>query len=71
MDDRADSSPSRTYLNNVLQNPGPYTDPDYDTSEGAVDRMASMKLLSARNILRRRTAADSTFLELCWLPALS
>jgi hypothetical protein len=53
MDDRADSSPSRTYLNNVLQNPGPYTDPDYDTSEGAVDRMASMKLLSVKMIPRR------------------
>jgi len=40
----------RTYINNVLQNPGPFTDPDYDASEVA-DRMSKMKILLVSNKL--------------------
>jgi ubiquitin-activating enzyme E1 C len=49
MESKADSL--RTYLNNVLQHPGPFTDPDYDASQVA-DNMANMKLLSVAVIPR-------------------
>ena len=66
MASKADSL--RTYLNNVLQNPGPFTDPDYDASQVA-DNMANMKLLSVAALLEEITFANAILTELCWLPA--
>jgi hypothetical protein len=56
----------RTYLNNVLQHPGPFTDPDYDASQVA-DNMANMKLLSVAAILEETTFANAILTESCWL----
>jgi hypothetical protein len=66
MESKADSL--RTYLNNVLQHPGPFTDPDYDASQVA-DNMANMKLLSVAAILEEITSANAILTESCWLPA--
>jgi hypothetical protein len=65
MESKADSL--RTYLNNVLQHPGPFTDPDYDASQVA-DNMANMKLLSVCHS-EDSTVANAILTESCWLPA--
>ncbi|TQS35531.1 hypothetical protein Golomagni_04047 [Golovinomyces magnicellulatus] len=33
------------YLDNILRNPGPFTDDDFDTSDDALDRIERMKIL--------------------------